>query len=271
MTTVDKKYSNGSRKKNFKNIGVVEKINTMNPDMKITRHKHNGIPFSVFRDDYLEGGTKQRALLPYLKKYKKYNKFVYAGPSTGFAQLAIAITAKKLNKTAVLFLDGETNITKKALSHGSVELHKKHFKLKQIQKMADDYVSRCDDCFQIAFGGYEKIYMNLLYAAIKKSLKNTRVNPKRIWIVAGSATILNVLYRVFPKSKFMVVQVGKKIWPDQLDEKRTTLFISKEKFNSVANEQPPYPSVATYDAKLWVFFKQHMKKSDYIWNVAADT
>ena len=68
----------------------------------------------------------------------------------------------------------------------------------------------------------------------------------------------------------MVVQVGKRIWPDQIEPGRTTLFISKESFIDNARDQPPYPSVATYDAKLWVFFKSHGKSGDYIWNVGKD-
>ena len=68
----------------------------------------------------------------------------------------------------------------------------------------------------------------------------------------------------------MVVQVGRTIWDDLLDKKRTTLFISKERFNDIAEKQPPYPTVATYDAKLWTFFLKHGKNDDYIWNVGKD-
>jgi hypothetical protein len=63
--------------------------------------------------------------------------------------------------------------------------------------------------------------------------------------------------------------VGKKIWPDQLND-RTTLYISTESFMDRAVIQPPYPSVSTYDAKLFTFYLKHGLDGDYIWNVGKD-
>lgn len=94
--------------------------------------------------------------------------------------------------------------------------------------------------------------------------------PKRVWVVAGSGTLLSILYRVFPTSQFGVVQVGKKIWPDQLELDRTQLYVAEEKFFEVSKQPPPYPSVATYDAKVWQFVLQHGENGDLVWNVAAD-
>jgi hypothetical protein len=91
-----------------------------------------------------------------------------------------------------------------------------------------------------------------------------------MWVVGGSATLLNALYKVFPDTVFKVVQVGKKIWPDQLDLKRTELFVSDEKFTDVAKIQPPYPTVKTYDAKLWKYVLEHGEDGDYVWNVGKD-
>ena len=99
-------------------------------------------------------------------------------------------------------------------------------------------------------------------------LKN---NPVRIWLVAGSATLLKALYKVFPTSYFLVVQVGKTIWPDQIEHgKRTQLYKSPHKFHERANKQPPYPTVSTYDAKLWEFVTKYGQGGDYIWNVGKD-
>ena len=38
--------------------------------------------------------------------------------------------------------------------------------------------------------------------------------PKRLWLVAGSGFLLDVLHSIWPTTEFMVVQTGKKIWPD---------------------------------------------------------
>lgn len=39
---------------------------------------------------------------------------------------------------------------------------------------------------------------------------------------------------------------------------------------ATASDLPPYPSVSTYDAKIWRFAKVDMRDDDFIFNVAAD-
>ena len=68
----------------------------------------------------------------------------------------------------------------------------------------------------------------------------------------------------------MVVQVGKKIWDDQLELNRTTLIVSDEYFYDKAEIQPPYPTVTTYDAKLWKYVLKHGENNDFIWNVGQE-
>jgi 16S rRNA G966 N2-methylase RsmD len=243
-----------------------------NPPMVITQHTYNKIKFSVFRDDALMAGTKQRAIVDVLQKINK-KKFIYAGPVQGFAQIALAYGARLTHKTAVLFLIKQhprADLTQFALTFDSVELHEiENGYLKKLQECAEKYHKENSDSYLLSFGCDEKTYADVLKKNIKESIPKN-ISPKRIWIVAGSATVLNALYNVFPKTYFMVVQVGKKIWDDQLDLKRTTLFISDEKYVDIAKELPPYPTVATYDGKLWVFFKKHGKPGDYIYNIAKD-
>jgi hypothetical protein len=249
---------------------VPEKL--YNPPMVITDHEYKNIKFKVFRDDKLTGGTKQRALVPLMLKSKK-DTFVYAGPVTGYAQVSVAYSAFLTRKKAVLFLAKQlerTSLTKYAATfQKNVEIKEiQDGHLKKIQEIATQYAKETSS-YQIAFGGDSPDYIKELYKSLTKALPH-KLNPKRIWLVAGSATILKVLYKIYPNTHFNVVQVGKKIWPDQIIADKTTLYISDEKFMEVAKKQPPYPTVATYDAKLWTFFKQHGQSGDYIWNVGAD-
>lgn len=50
----------------------------------------------------------------------------------------------------------------------------------------------------------------------------------------------------------------------------TPRYVSRHAFQDVALRQPPYPSVANYDAKLWEFVEQHAEDGDYVWNVGSD-
>jgi DNA modification methylase len=241
-----------------------------NPPITITHYEFNKIKFHVFNDDKLIGGTKQRALVPLLEKIKK-QKFIYAGPVQGYAQVALSYTAELTHKTAVLFLEKKTprnDITKLALTFKNVELHEiENGYLKKLQECAEVYHKNNSNSYLISFGGNEPLYTKELEKNMISAMPP--VKPKRIWIVVGSGVVLNVLYKIFPKAHFMAIQVGKTVYPDQIND-RTTLFISNEKFIDIAVEQPPYPTVKTYDAKLWHFFKIHGKSGDYIYNIAKD-
>jgi hypothetical protein len=254
-----------------------------NPPVVITTHEfknaklNKDIKFKVFRDDMLIGGTKQRAFIPLLEKSNK-KEFVYAGPNTGYAQVALAYAAHLTKKKGTMFLSNygkRTAITRYALTFGLNLKEQKFTKLKELQERASKYVNENSQRHYIKMSHTED-YVKILTENLKKAMPKvnpsdgTRVNPRRIWLVAGSAGVLNALYKIFPNAEFMVVQVGKKIWPDQIESARTTLFISKEPYSKVAKKQPPYLTVRTYDAKLWTFFMRHGKEGDYIWNVAKD-
>jgi DNA modification methylase len=269
-------YTKSSRS-NPQPMWIWEKCNTVpeklyNPPVVITEHEYKNVKFNVFRDDKLIGGTKQRAMIPLMLKSKK-KTFVYAGPVTGYAQVAIAYGAFLTRKKAVVFLNKQkerTSLTKYSATFApSIEIREiKDGNLKKIQEIATAYTKKTNS-YQMAFGGDSPDYVKELCNSLKRALPRG-LEPKRIWLVAGSATILKVLYKIYTNTHFNVVQVGKKIWPDQIITERTTLYISDEKFMDVAKHQPPYPTVATYDAKLWTFFKQHGRSGDYIWNVGAD-
>ena len=89
-----------------------------------------------------------------------------------------------------------------------------------------------------------------------------------VWLVAGSATLVNILYNIFPRARFEIVQVGKKIWDDQINA-RTKIHVAPEAFYDTTLAAPPYPSAEKYDAKLWQFVTAGGASGDIIWNVAG--
>lgn len=244
------------------------------PPLVIEPTYHGNRCFNVIRDDYLVGGTKQRGMIPLLKNSIN-DEFVYAGPNSGFAQVALAYAAKKTGKHCTLFIAKmrkDHPCTIKAKLMGAKVISVYNGVLKKVQVEAEKYVRSHANTELIPFGGDSDIFVKYMIENIQKAIPETmRINPpKKIWLVGGSGTLIKILYRVFPETRFCVIQVGKKIWDDQLDLSRTTKYIASEQFNERAVLQPPYPSVASYDAKVWVFVAQYGEDGDYIWNVAKD-
>jgi len=253
----------------------------LNPELKIVPVHVGNRKFNVIRDDYLIGGTKQRMLYGIMKN-STCTEFVYAGPVYGFAQIALSYAAKKLNKVAVVVIEKKRplwNLTAYASQFNPRIIEVGYnASLKSVQRKAIDYVLESNkdngegySCL-IPFGLGGEEYTQYLSNQIKVAVPDVIIKnpPKTMWLVAGSATLLNALYKVFPDTFFKVVQVGKKVWKDQLEEHRTKLYVSKLKFQEDAKELPPYPSVKTYDAKAWEFISKYGENEDYIWNVGKD-
>jgi hypothetical protein len=259
---------------NTPKIDTTSMIN-LNPPIIITPITINdGRTFHVIRDDYLIGGTKQRMISGVIDANPLTTEFVYAGPVEGYAQIALSYGCSIYGKKATLLLPMRRplhSLTKFAKKYNPKIIEIERATRKELIARAERYVEnvkkKCGNDYIILLpsGFYQPDYIKILANQIKKAY--TGPIPKRMWLVAGSATLLNSLYIVFPKTHFLVVQVGMTIWPDQIQPNRTTLYISKERFSNIAKKQPPYPSVNTYDAKAWIFILQDGKSGDYIWNV----
>lgn len=246
----------------------------------------------IVRDDVLPGGTKQRAVVEFLKdKIKKgFNEFVYAGPFTGAAQIALAIGCKQLGVKATVFTSKvrpRSQQTQNAIRFGANIIDdEEKIQIKDLDKKAENYVSeKPNERLKMPFGFDDKIFRETMVKNIKNAVSKAYIskaylgerrfkkiplfdfNKKRtIFLVGGSATLLNILYEVFPKYDFVVVQVGKTIWPDQIND-RTKIYIAPEKFNENAKHPPPYPSIQNYDAKVWWYVTKYGKDGDIVWNV----
>jgi len=236
------------------------------------------IKYHVIDDGVLIGGTKQRFIYKLLEQIPQ-EEIIYAGPDGGFAQLALAYTASilksKLPKNITIFLQGpekyKSVITQKAQQYGAkIMFAPKYRTLKETQSAAAEYHEKDPQHrYLLEFGVKSpkgSLNYDLFFNALKHSINIPE--PKRLWLVAGSGFILDVLHEIYPNTQFMVIQVGKKIWPDQL-RPSDQLFISPLKFTESTTVLPPYKSIPWYDAKLWEFFLKYGCADDYIWNVGA--
>lgn len=147
----------------------------------------------------------------------------------------------------------------------------------KLQSMACELVANLqrrngpDSVHHFALGFHEETYIQMLADKIRAASACLLADPpRRLWLTCGSATVLQALSRVFPSTHYQVVQVGRNIWPDLLEGIIHTKFVAPERFASVAQSLPPYPSVSTYDAKLWQFVVTHGQEGDFIWNVGCD-
>ena len=250
-----------------------------NPPVLIYDIENEGKRFTVIDDGPLVGGTKQR-LLGEIMGMVEETEVIYAGPSIGIAQLALAYTASLWGKKATVFINtpkSELDVyTQRAISYGAKVFFargKNGRTLAETQSASKKYADKDKKRRLLLPFGIKahpgEVYFEVFRTALMEALPKNTPPPKRLWLVAGSGFLFDVLHSIFPTTKLMIVQVGRKIWQDQLDGIDSQLFIAPETFYETAKQQPPYKTVPNYDAKLWQFVRQYGEDGDVIWNVAS--
>lgn len=230
----------------------------------------NGLPktIRVFRDDYLNGGTKLRAAVKFLAKYDA-PKIAYRGPTVGAAQIALAVVANLTNRKAYNILNywstrHENTDIAAILGSTIVELEKQRGELPPNAER--DAIERTG-AFLIPLGFEGDEYRNMLIAALKRAAPPNMVQPKNVWVVSTTGNLMRSLYELFPLAHFHAVLVGFQ-HEDYIDKQRTTVHHVPESFYQEAKHPPPYPSTSRYDAKIWQFIATQAEDGDVVWNVA---
>ena len=266
-----------------------EAVTSANPPIRVTvvaasedrRLAGDARKFRVVRDDDLVGGTKQRALVEYIFR-RPAREFVYAGPTCGYAQVALAVAAQRLGKqgTAAVAMERPmSDLTRFAQSLGAKVLEKRRPNfMKAVKAMAEEYVATKEAregpnaVELLPFGLQSEEYIDMLAGAVRRALPQSLVDdpPRRVWLACGSGVILRALHRVWPTTFFFPIQVGKQIYDDIVEGIRHKIFKAPEKFYEDALWPPPFRSVKNYDAKIWQFVAEHGEDGDLIWNVGKD-
>lgn len=262
---------------------ILPTLDDYNPRLVIEPVTHirdeEEITFNVIRDDYLLGGTKQRGAIRMLTKdrFDDIKEIVYAGPTNGFAQVALSLSSSLTGKKATMFIAKQRPMTPQTklakLIGGNIVEGDEREKLSSLKSKAEKYVKNKDDVKLFELGFDDNYFKRAMKETIKEAAKGTELEDFdrefNMWLVGGSAVLVNILHNIYPNAFFNVVQVGKKI-DELIDDEWSKLYVAKEFFFNNAELMPPYPSVSNYDAKVWQFVSEFGNDGDYIWNVAKD-
>lgn len=216
----------------------------------------------VVRDDMLPGGTKMRAILPLMATYPAV-EFVYASPAQGYAQIALAYSAKMLGLRATIFTAARTSLhplTAKAAAAGATVIQVPFGRLSVVQARARAY-ALAHGAYLVPFGGDEAGAQT----AIANAALATGLTPSEVWTVAGSGVLTRALQLAWPKANFVAVIVGK----GSCDTGRARRIVHPQPFHQSAKVLPPFPSAAAYDAKAWEHIRAEAAPGALFWNVGA--
>jgi len=250
------------------------------PPIISTINLENKKIYSV-RDDLLIGGTKQRAIIPYLKKYmeKGIRHFIYASPFSGFAQVALAYGCQELGVDCTLFCekDNDQYIHEFSLlskTYGADIILCKS--LAEADLSSQIFVNNNIKAQLIPLGFNDSEFRLLLEIEIEKHwyYLSSKQEIKEIWLPIGSGTLISVFRKVLG-NHIKIHGVNVNVIPDSDYRIREILKNSlieyhkcNQKLHDPCMDTIPIPSNKYYDAKLYQFLQTHASDEALWWNVS---
>lgn len=231
----------------------------------------------VVRDDLLEGGTKQRAAVPFLNYFKKegVKEFIYASPFSGYAQIALSISANSVGVDSTIF--ASVNEKKEISSYSNkASKYSKIISCENLdaaERLSSFYQKNTKDSLKIPLGFNHCLFVEFLQKELEKQIKMIG-KFNRLWVSVGSGTLAKTLRKIIPEKRLICVDVRVLKEDDERIvsvKKMSNLsyYRAFEEFKSPCCILPPIPSNLFYDSKLWRFLEEFVEDGDVWWNVAS--
>lgn len=259
---------------------------TLSPDVVVETIARGDTRVHVVRDDLLEGGTKQRAATPYLTGEMElgYRDFVYASPFCGFAQVALAAAARRLDAECTLFCETVAGAQGPAFHEFSRLAESLGARiiaaptLAEAEERASAYARGGARRRLVPLGFDCEEFRGHLRDQLARQWKLIRdgygLSPRTVWLPLGSGTLSRAFRQVLPSGveirsvNIHVLGARDARILEVAELAGVKILSAPEKFAEPARELPPFPSNLHYDAKLWRFFGTQAADGDLLWNVA---
>lgn len=232
-----------------------------NPDPVVIEHE--GV--RVVRDDLIVG-TKTRAG-DLLASKTNYERIVYSQPRTGLAGVSILDVAKHHNKKVTLFMPSSKRVSLHqacCIEQGAEVIFERIAAMPILNMKAMVWAEK-NDAFFIPLGlRHELATAGIIHAASKID------PPDEVYVAISTGVLSRALQIAWPKAKFHCVAVARNLKEGELGRGNVISeplpFTTPEK----AENMPPFPTVPTYDAKVWKYIPKNTGKNILMWNVGAE-
>lgn len=221
----------------------------------------------VVRDDLIVG-TKARAgdLLAFKSNA---DTFVYCQPRTGLAGVSILDVAKHYNKKVILFMPSSKRVSlhQACCIERGAEVHFHRIAAMPILNMkAKKYAEE---------NGYYFVPLGLRHELATAGIIHTASmidEPDEVYVATSTGVLSRALQIAWPNAKFHAVAVARNMKAGELG--RASVISHPYPFTKPEDEiyRPPFPTVDTYDAKVWRFINKDEAKHKNIlfWNVGRE-
>jgi hypothetical protein len=242
-------------------LSLAEGWKPYNPD-PVTRI-HDGV--TVVRDD-LVAGTKTRAADLLLSKTQA-DRFVYVQPRTGLAGVSLLHAAKIHNRDVTLFMPSSKRISLHqacCIEQGATPMFERIAAMPNLNKIAKEW-SNATGAFFIPLG----LRHELATAAIV-SAASSIPEPDEVYVAISTGVLTRSLQIAWPNAKFTAVAVARNLKAGEAGHSAVISHPYEFTKSEDADKLPPFPTVETYDGKVWRYIPKNTGRNILFWNVGQN-
>lgn len=226
--------------------------------------EHDGV--LVVRDD-LTVGTKTRAGDLLMSKVKA-NTLVYCQPRVGLAGVSLCDVALRYpEKKIVLFMPSSKKISIHqacCIERGATPIFERIAAMPNLNLYAKKWAVE-NGAYFIPLG----LKHELATAAIVHAA-STIEEPDEVYVAISTGVLSRALQIAWPNAKFTCVAVARNLKAGELG--RANVISEPLDFPQSEKEEnlPPFPTVNSYDAKVWKWIPKNTGRRILMWNVGTD-
>jgi hypothetical protein len=227
---------------------------------------HNGI--RVVRDDYLVGSKVRGGDCLISSLGPHIDTIVYVQPRTGLAGVSILDVAKRHGKDVMLFMPSSKRISHHqacCIERGAkVEFHR-IAAMPNLNAIAQKWASERKNAFFVPLG----LKHELVTAGIVKTASQIE-EPEEVYTATSTGVLTRALQIAWPNAKFTSVCVSRNMKAGELGKAEAIseplAFMQAEKKENM----PPFPTIDTYDGKVWKYIPKNTGRDILFWNVGQE-
>ncbi len=242
-------------------LSLCEGWTPYNPDPVVVEHE--GV--RVVRDDLIVG-TKTRAG-DLLAARLNSDTIVYCQPRTGLAGVSIMDVARHHDKKVVLFMPSSKKVSLHqacCIEQGCTPIFERIAAMPNLNMMAKNWAMERKYSFVPLGLKHELATAGIIYAASKIP------EPDEVWVAISTGVLSRALQIAWPNAKFNCVAVARNLKEGELG--RANVISEPLEFQTPEKKEnlPPFPTIATYDGKVWKYIPKNTGKNVLMWNVGTD-
>lgn len=234
--------------------------------------EHDGI--KVVRDDLINGSKCRFADL--LVQSIKEDTLVYVQPRVGLAGVSILNIAKRYGKKVVLFMPSSKKISHHqavCIERGAIPKFRRIAAMPNLNAAAKAWAEKNGAKF-IPLGLKHELVVACAARVAMNISAHYNTAPDVCFVATSTGVLVRGLQIGWDKTEFFAVTVARNMKAGELGRARPIVeplaFQQTEKKENL----PPFPTVNTYDAKVWKYAKEFKAANPnlnvWVWNVGQE-